>query len=117
MKQLLEYVNAEDSSIIEWNPIKNLAPQGMEILEAMEIVDCPPREYIKRAENLPIIKSLFKELKGSADLVIVTLDCIDAEISPESKLAKTLRKLKDREVIIMLTDCSIMYESESDIKD
>jgi hypothetical protein len=48
---------------------------------------------------------------------MVTLDCIDAEISAGSKLAKTLKKLIDREVIILLTDCSIMYEQESEIKD
>jgi hypothetical protein len=47
---LIEYVSAKDNSIVEWNSIQDLATPGMEVLEAIEVIDCPPKDHIKRSD-------------------------------------------------------------------
>lgn len=52
--------------------------------------------------------------------MVVALDCIDIDFPITSKLAKTVKKLSREEgrfLLFVLTDCDIMCESETEIKD
>jgi hypothetical protein len=54
-------------------------------------------------------KTLLKGLMETVDLTVITLDCIDAADLPK-KVGKTLKKLQGSQVLLVLTDCEIMFD-------
>lgn len=49
----------------------------------------------------------------TVDLTVITLDCIDAADLPK-KVGKTLKKLQGSRVLLVLTDCEIMFDQEDE---
>lgn len=97
---------------IGYKEIKTLGAR--EVCEVFELVDCP-----QRPEADKMHKELYSGFIDTADLLVIPLDCIDVQDLGQkgSRVQAILSDPSPRNVLFILMDCAIMYESEPEIKE
>lgn len=97
---------------MHFDSIQTLVDPPFEYLECVEVVQAPQ----KRGKISPALKELNKCLKENADLLVVCLDVLEVQDLPtNARLQKRLSKLKERNVLFVIVDAGIMYETDEDI--
>lgn len=91
-KLLLDNKSCENHII--YNEINELS-HSLESLEVMEVIDALSREQIERSSDPKLKKTLLKGFIDIADLIVIALDCIDADIDATSKLAKYIERFQE----------------------
>lgn len=99
---------------VDFNSIETLAEANQEYLECVEVVQAPQ----KRGKKSPALNELNKSLRENADLIVITMDVLEVQdLAGNTRMKKRLSKLKERNLLIVIVDAGIMYESIEDIQE